>query len=461
MHISHKYKMTAHHTQSIAKPARSGSKKNIASLDGLRAFAALGVVTLHITYLVGYIVVNEYQYSWLASFWVLAILACNSFLSCRAFSYLCRMRRLCYLEKPGLQSAPFIYAGLCASFPGYYFSLALLVVLVQPVYLHPDHWARLFLFLTFFMDSSKATFEQINVPYWTLGVEVQFYLLLPLVALGMRALVQRVARTPRRRFTSAIIACLGVMLYGLVVRYAGLQLALRPQGGLVAVAQFLLFGVRGKFWESFAIGMLVSLCFIYAQHPEYGQRLQSTLKKISPLSGLGALGIITFCSLWNFRDGYHVPQLNFLLPLVQYGPLFLEFCVSLGWGLLIATVLSGYALFRVPFEWRPVRWLGTISYSIYIWHLPLLTIFQRHVVSHLHITTIALSHLIYWSFFALVVVPWCALVYWFIERPFMRMKDRQKKSGTPVETKDENQPISSSNDASPTKEKVVVNSSNS
>lgn len=461
MHISHKYKMTAHHTQSIAKPARSGSKKNIASLDGLRAFAALGVVTLHITYLVGYIVVNEYQYSWLASFWVFGNTGVQLFFVLSGFLLFMPYAKALLFGETWPSIRTFYLRRALRILPGYYFSLALLVVLVQPVYLHPDHWARLFLFLTFFMDSSKATFEQINVPYWTLGVEVQFYLLLPLVALGMRALVQRVARTPRRRFTSAIIACLGVMLYGLVVRYAGLQLALRPQGGLVAVAQFLLFGVRGKFWESFAIGMLVSLCFIYAQHPEYGQRLQSTLKKISPLSGLGALGIITFCSLWNFRDGYHVPQLNFLLPLVQYGPLFLEFCVSLGWGLLIATVLSGYALFRVPFEWRPVRWLGTISYSIYIWHLPLLTIFQRHVVSHLHITTIALSHLIYWSFFALVVVPWCALVYWFIERPFMRMKDRQKKSGTPVETKDENQPISSSNDASPTKEKVVVNSSNS
>src|SRR5579875_2484008 len=70
MQISQKCSSAMRRITSDAKSGGAGSKKNIASLDGLRAFAALGVVTLHITYLVGYIIVNEYKDPWLASFWV-------------------------------------------------------------------------------------------------------------------------------------------------------------------------------------------------------------------------------------------------------------------------------------------------------------------------------------------------------------------------------------------------------
>jgi peptidoglycan/LPS O-acetylase OafA/YrhL len=456
MQISQKCSSAMRRITSVAKSGGAGSKKNIASLDGLRAFAALGVVTLHITYLVGYIIVNEYKDPWLASFWVFGNTGVQLFFVLSGFLLFMPYAKALLFGETWPSTRTFYWRRALRILPCYYFSLALLVIFVQPVYLHPDHWSRLFLFLTFFMDSSKATFEQIDVPYWSLGVEVQFYLLLPLVALGMRVLVQWAAHTPRRRFAAAATACAGLVLYGLAIRYVGLQWAQQPQEGLVAIAQFVLFGVRGKFWEDFAVGMFVSLCFIYAQHPEYGQRLQSKLKKISPLLALGALGIITVCSLWNFRASYPVPQLNFLLPIVQYDPWFLDFCVSLGWGLVIATLLFGYTLFRAPFEWQPVRWLGIISYSVYLWHFPMLSFFQRHIFSHLHVSNIVLSHIIYWSFFALVIIPWCVLVYWLVEKPFMRMKDRQKRAGTPTETKDRGH---SSLGAAQAQEKAVIGSS--
>ncbi|HXX79859.1 MAG TPA: acyltransferase family protein, partial [Ktedonobacteraceae bacterium] len=51
--------------------------------------------------------------------------------------------------------------------PAYYVSLFLLILLQHPEYLHRDHLKYLVLFLTFFMDSSRATFRQLNGPYWT------------------------------------------------------------------------------------------------------------------------------------------------------------------------------------------------------------------------------------------------------------------------------------------------------
>jgi peptidoglycan/LPS O-acetylase OafA/YrhL len=82
--------------------------------------------------------------------------------------------------------------------PAYYLSLILSVLFLQRQYLQPQHWKELALFFTFLMDSSQATFKQLNAPFWTLAVEWQYYLLLPLLALAMRLVVWRVKRFSRK-----------------------------------------------------------------------------------------------------------------------------------------------------------------------------------------------------------------------------------------------------------------------
>ncbi len=412
-------------------------QKNIAGLEGLRAFAALGVVTLHTTYLIGHALFNEHAYPWLASFWVFGNTGVQLFFVLSGFLLFLPYARALLFEERWPKTRTFYLRRALRILPGYYFSLLLLVLFVQRTYLLPNHWPQLFLFLTFFMESSHATFRQINVPYWSLGTEVQFYLLLPFVALGIYALVKRVAHSPAKRLQAALLACVAVIVLGLIVRYAGLHL---PSGGssfpgvLLSICQFFFFGVTGKFWEDFAVGMMVSLCFVYAQHPEYGRSLRERGRQLSWLSGPAALVVLTFCALWNFRNSYPTPQLNFLLPVVPYNAWLLDFVVSLGWGLLIATIVFGNPLFKMPFEIRPMRSLGTISYAIYLWHFPLLSLFKKYVFVHLSVTSIPLSFLLYGSFFVLLVIPWCSCVYYFVERPFMLLKDRRSPGQKRVET---------------------------
>ncbi len=412
-------------------------QKNIAGLEGLRAFAALGVVTLHTTYLIGHALINEYTYPWLASFWVFGNTGVQLFFVLSGFLLFLPYARALLFHEKWPMTRQFYKRRALRILPGYYFSLFLLIFLVQRVYLLPDHWSQLLLFLTFFMDSSRATFQQINVPYWSLGVEVQFYLFLPFVALGIHTLVKRVAHSPVRRLQAALLACLGLILIGLAVRYVGLHL---PQEGtglpaaLLAGFQFLFFGVSGKYWEGFAIGMLVSLCFVYTHHPEYGTALRNKGKQFSLLIGVSALLVLTLSALWNFRTSYPTPQLDFILPLVPYRAWLLDFVVSLGWGLLIATIVFGNTLFKAPFETRLMRGIGTISYSVYLWHLPMLTVFKKYIFMNLHVTNIALAYTLYGSFFVLVILPWCTLVYWFVERPFMRLKNRPQPGRKPEDT---------------------------
>ena len=110
--------------------------------------------------------------------------------------------------------------------PGYYVSLFLLVMLQQPQYLAPSHWHDLALFFVLFMDSTPATFQHLNGPYWTLAIEWQFYLLLPLIALTIRRLTGRLPRPSRTR---AIALCLAaLMAWGVLSRMGGAWLEVHP-----------------------------------------------------------------------------------------------------------------------------------------------------------------------------------------------------------------------------------------
>ncbi len=82
-------------------------------------------------------------------------------------------------------------------------------------------------------------------------------------------------------------------------------------------------------------------------------------------------------------------------------------------------IVSGNSFFGV-LTCRPMRCLGQISYSVYIFHGFLLFGLTR-LLDRLHpIRTI--SPIAYWTFIwliALLVVAVSTFTYWFIERPFM------------------------------------------
>src|SRR5581483_9804580 len=154
--------------------------------------------------------------------------------------------------------------------PGYYVSLALLILLEHREYLQPDHLKDLALFLTFFMDTTPTTFQKINGPFWTLAIEAQFYMLLPLLALGFSWIVRR--GTVRRRLVTLGLCLMGMIIWGVSSRYWGPYLTAHPEAvpvprPILNVALFFLYGFAGKYLEDFAIGMLVSTCYVLLQKP--------------------------------------------------------------------------------------------------------------------------------------------------------------------------------------------------
>ena len=93
--------------------------------------------------------------------------------------------------------------------------------------------------------------------------------------------------------------------------------------------------------------------------------------------------------------------------------------VGLGFGGLLLAILWGGRWLRSPFEFAPMRIIGLFSYSLYLWHLPII---------HGDVPLFAGAPLVIALGEAFMVAY---LSYQFVERPFL--KRRHHIEGTPVE----------------------------
>jgi peptidoglycan/LPS O-acetylase OafA/YrhL len=186
--------MTAH----LEEP-RTG--QSLPALDGVRACACLAVVAFHIN-LISHIDLHLWNVSWnpiIGSVLLAGDAGVVLFFVLSGFLLFMPYARALLMEAPWPDTRVFYLKRMLRIMPAYYLSLFLLVMFAAPQYLHPDRWGQLFLFGILYNDTLASTFQKINGPYWTLAIEWQFYLLLPWLMLGIRALVRRWAPLYRGR----------------------------------------------------------------------------------------------------------------------------------------------------------------------------------------------------------------------------------------------------------------------
>jgi peptidoglycan/LPS O-acetylase OafA/YrhL len=292
-------------------------------------------------------------------------------------------------------------------------------MLQQPQYLAPSHWRDLALFLVLFMDSTPTTFQHLNGPYWTLAIEWQFYLLLPLIALTIRRFTWHMPRPSRM---GAIALCLAaLMAWGVLSRVGGAWLELHrtatwimPRSAL-NVLLFVAYGHRGKYVEDFACGMLAGLCYVMSREAAPAGVVRY-LHRLTPWMGTGAalayLLLATHVVVW----------------MVPASATAFTTCCELAFSLCFASgivvILLNSTGFRRAFSWPPLGWIGRISYSLYIWHLPLLVVFMHEIGPVLVGMPNAATYGLYWLWAGLVVVPCATGVYWLVEQPGIRTGER-------------------------------------
>lgn len=170
--------------------------------------------------------------------------------------------------------------------------------------------------------------------YWSLSVEEQFYLIWPLLIL-LAVWLGRARQTPRR----ALIATLGV------VTIVSLAVSVIMTIQEPAMAYFV---TPTRAWE-FGIGAL--LAFLPG--------LAAPAVRVA-LGWAGAAGIIATAVLYDASTPF--PGVAALLPVLS--------TAAVIWaGTTIAT-----GSFAQISRLRPVQWLGDVSYSLYLWHWPLIVI---------------------------------------------------------------------------------------
>lgn len=423
----------------FAEQPHDPQKGTIAALDGVRACAILLVIIFHINWIDGnYTRLWDWHSNPLASslaiaggtgvtlFFVLSgFLLFVPYAKALLFAGRWPLARIFYLRR-GLRIIP-----------GYYLSLVVLILLTAPRYLQGAHLPETALFLSFLMDSTPQTFRAINGPYWTLATEWQFYMLLPLLALAIHQLVKRVAL--KRRLRAVTCCLLGLIACGLGVRLLGASLQEHPTAtwllprAVLNVVLFFVYGQTGKYTEDFAVGMLCALLYV-AVHGRSSAGACLLHRASLWLWGAGIL-ILLFSAIWHFQANGPTPAWPLLAPLMPYYQWLSELLLAIGYGLCIVAILFGPAELRRPFTWRPLRWIGLISYSLYIWHLPLLGLFQSRLLPLLGLSNAPaysmhfyLAYALFWVWALLVLLPFCALIYLCVEQPAIKLSDRWRKA---------------------------------
>jgi peptidoglycan/LPS O-acetylase OafA/YrhL len=234
--------------------------------------------------------------------------------------------------------------------PGYYVALvgtlALLAAAGEVSGRRPVDGGDLPLFFVFGQNYQPDTLLKLNAATWTLAVEVAFYVMLPLI--GFLALW--LARGSVRR--QALLLG-GLVLVGLGWNLLDFELGWGPVAG----------HAPPSFLPYFACGMLVAL----AVEVRRGRDAPPVSNRAG--AALVALGLVAVVAngLWHGLD--RTPD-GFAMEL------FADLGAAIGFALLIAAAVTGSGAGLSWLAVRPLAWLGTITYGLYLWHIPLL-VFAR------------------------------------------------------------------------------------
>lgn len=360
----------------------AADKGRIATVDGLRGLAIALVLLTHVHQALGYPYI---QYA--------SIFATVDFLRSGVdlFFVLSGFCLFYPLTKPGSRPnwPSFFRRRARRLLPPYYAAIAVLILLpflIEPAahrlglvtspYQFPDWhqvWTHLLIVHPFFSDA----FYGLDSPLWSLGVEMQFYLAFPLAVwlvfrLGWRGVAVLAACTLGYR---ALVGSSAL---------AGLPIDLNE-----------LFPSR---WLEFGLGMLVAM-----QIRRAGNAPLSRRRELFDLVGTVTAYLIAAYFLYGPLDNYPYAHKDLLF--------------SAGWAAVLYLTCSRGTVLAGMFAAAPLVWLGTISYSVYLIHFPIIfslapTVAAMHLSNTMNMVVLSLV--------ALPVVLVCSAVFFhFVERPFL------------------------------------------
>lgn len=253
---------------------------------------------------------------------------------------------------------------------------------------------HLFPFATLFGNFSYAYFNrdlvamdpssQFFAPLWTVALEEQFYLLFPLL----------VAAMPRISTRAALSG-----LAGIVVFSAATRLYILGNGIPYPMVWTNTFGRL----DPIALGIAGAI--VWHRHEPALRGLKLYGAEIAAAIGLFVL-IMSFPQVG--RSLHTVWQL---------------FATGFGALLLIVGAMR-YRPVGAVFGWRPIAWLGKISYGLYVFHILAIWLYTRKMAPYFGFVSRTLGPLGDLALTLGVTIVLAAASYYLYERRFLRLKER-------------------------------------
>jgi peptidoglycan/LPS O-acetylase OafA/YrhL len=378
---------------------KSGAANEIPALDGLRGVAVLLVLTVHACFELRRQTSDGRLRSLLDAtsvLWGFGGTGVHLFFVLSGFLLITPFARAAL----GMGASPSVrrfYARRALRIlPAYWASLAILVFCFSPVYL-VTRPCDLLLHVALLHNWSEGTLHSIDGPYWTLAFEWQFYLMLPLIG----AVAARAVRG--RRFS--VPALIAVLLLGSGTAVSVAKVLLRR--ALPAVADHLCLLDAVGFLSVFGAGMVAGFVYQLAARSAGPGIATRRAFRAGALAGVGLLGLHTALAGAN-------------APLHRFDYLFFGAFAGVCYAAILLGVLGGYASWAKVLSRPSIRFVGFISYSLYLWHYPVyqylvIPIAARHGRG---ITAVLLTG----AGSLLIVLPLGYLSYQFTERPFLRAR---------------------------------------
>ena len=350
----------------MARLQASPNPSEVAALTGLRGFAAMWVFIFHFWGSQVLKAVNievlgwHFDITWCFTFGWLGVpifFVLSGFLLSQPFIKQADTKKNTTNEvigqSPTINLKSYFIRRVLRVFPAYYGQLAILVLLAYFFQYgsYPENLASWIAHLTMTFFSPPYFISGINGVWWTLPIEFGFYLLLPLFAVLLKP----------GRGLALLILCLGTMVcyrYFMYAIYLGTDVALYTRVSLLP-------GVM----DSFGLGMFAAYLshhltakLLSLKNPESirkKQRLFANAASAAMLLGFGSCMLI-MQNYWMFYwSGGWMSHCYTAL-----------FSAAIACGLLGASQGSGWLQWM--FGNRAMRFLGNISFSVYLWHVPVI-----------------------------------------------------------------------------------------
>jgi peptidoglycan/LPS O-acetylase OafA/YrhL len=316
-------------------------------IDLLRAFAALSVVVYHVIEHTGW---QAFPYNGVLSVFRVGWIGVDLFFVISGF--VIGLSAYNAVERNGawnFQSA-FFKRRLLRIVPLYYFTLLVCIVFLQPNALFGNFWPDLLTHILFIHNFFLPFHGSINGSAWSLGTEMQFYILMLLIA---PLLVSR--------WNAQVLMLLLIITWAWRATVYLLVDTDTPYGVFpIFIAATQLPGML----DLFAIGLGLAL---FAKSERFHQIHKKTSFRVT----------MTIVTLTLVLSSLHILRSNIAYWDDPWMVVFWRTLMGSAFGTLLLLAISFELKSTPKLIFKPFLYLGTISYGIYLWHLPVIISLKR------------------------------------------------------------------------------------